>query len=164
MRANGSSLISAFIVAIASVAPATAQGIPELIRAGRYDDAAARLAIAAPDTAEMGGEMLFDHVYQSEFQQGDWESAIRGFVAGKTIPRLNERQRQRFDFWHAVAIVNTVRGEGGEPPDLTREETLARLQEAYDLLVASRDYAVGINQASMAITVARMIDQASQTR
>jgi hypothetical protein len=142
----------------------SAQGIPELIQTGRYDEAAARLAVAAADTAEMGGEMLFDVAYRNEFQQNDWESAIRAFVAGKTIPQLNERQRQRFDFYHAVALVNIVRGDTGNPPELTREETLALLQEAYDLLIVSRAYAVGINQVSMTHTVARMIDQASQAR
>jgi hypothetical protein len=140
-----------------------AQGLEDLVAAGRYEDAAALLADADPQSASIGAELIFNHAYQEDYLAEDWPAAIRGFTAAKRVPHLNERDRQRLDFWHAMALYNSVRTEDREPADLP-PEALPILNEAVDLLIASRDYAAGINMVSMLATVTRAIDAASQPR
>ena len=77
----------------------------------------------------------------------------------QTIPNLSQRQSQRFSFWHGVALRNIVLRDRGT--ELDKKEALAILDEAYELLLQARDYAAGINQMSMSVNVARLIDEIS---
>jgi hypothetical protein len=158
MRATGWSMV-AFLVAALGSAPLAAQDVTELLAAGRYEDAAALLADVGPETAHVGAEMIFERAYETDFQSEDWENAIRGFTAGATVPHLSERQAQRFAFWHGVALRNIVLRDRGT--DLDKAEALAVLDQAYELLLMARDYAAGINQMSMSVNVARLIDEIS---
>ena len=147
------------LVAVMWSAPLAAQDVTELLEAGRYEDAAALLANVGPETAYVGAEMIYERAYETDFESEAWESAIRGFAAGSTIPNLSQRQAQRFFFWHGVALRNIVlRDRGGA---LDKAEALAMLDEAYELLLQARDYAAGINQMSMSVNVARLIDEIS---
>ena len=147
------------LLMLAPVASLGAQGLDELVAAGRYDEAAAALASADPEEAQAGAALIYQHAFSNRFQSGSWAEAIRGFSAARQVPHLNERQRQMFDFWHASALVNTVRGDTIQPPALTAEQKLATLEEAYDLLLVSRDYAAGIDQLGLTWNVGRMIDE-----
>ena len=157
-------LLLALAFVTASAVPLTAQDFTQLLEAERYEEAVALLTDVNLETAYAGAEMLFEHVNANAFRTGAWEVAARGFDAGSEIPRLNERQRQRFDFWHATALVNLVQGDTIQPPALTNDEAIARLEEAYDLLLGSRDYAWGINQSHMVRTVGRMLEERFQAR
>ena len=152
-------LVLTLLPVLAHVSAISAQELDELVAAGRYEDAAAALADAGPEEAQAGATMIYQHAYSNRFQSGAWADAIRGFSAARQVPHLNERQRQMFDFWHASALVNTVRGDTIAPRDLTDTEAVAMLEQAYDLLLAARDYAAGINMSSLSVNVGRMLDQ-----
>jgi hypothetical protein len=157
-------LVLTLLPVLAHVSAISAQELDELVAAGRYEEAAAALADAGPEEAQAGATMIYQHAYSNPFQSGAWADAIRGFIAARQVPHLNERQRQMFDFWHASALVNTVSGDTIQPPRLTNEEAIATLEQAYDLLLSSRDYSWGINMSSMIPTVGRMLDQRLQGR
>jgi len=140
----------------------SAQDVTSLLGAGRYDEAVELLANVAPETAHVGAEMLYERAHAIDFVNGDYESAMRGFVAGKRIPHMSERQRQRFEFWHGATLAAIVRRD--LEADLEPEEAIAMLEEAYVLLVSAREYAGGINQVSMANNVVRLIDELSARR
>jgi hypothetical protein len=151
------------LLATASLAgPLSAQDVTSLLGEGRYEEAVALLADVSPETAYVGAEMVFERAHSVDFESGEYESAMRGFIAGKRIPHMNERQRQRFEFWHGATLVAIVRRD--LEADLEAAEAIPMLEEAYVLLVSARDYASGINQVSMAINVARLIDELSARR
>lgn len=160
----GGTFLAMSIAMTTHVAPVAAQMFTELVAAERYEEAAATLTSASPEEAQAGATQIFEHAYANPFRSGSWSDAIRGFSAARQVPHLNERQRQMFDFWHASALVNTVRGDTIPPPALTPDEEIAMLEQAYDLLLASRDYAAGINMSGLSVNVGRMIDQALQNR
>jgi hypothetical protein len=152
----------ALLATVAFSGTVTAQDVTELLGAGRYEDAVALLANVGPETAPVGAEMLYERAHSTDFQNGDYENAMRGFIAGKRIPHLSERQRQRFEFWHGATLVSIVRRD--LEADLDPAEAIPILEEAYVLLIAAKDYAAGNNQVSMAINVARLIDELSTRR
>jgi len=152
------------LLMLAHAAPLWAQGVDGFVAAGRYEEAAAALADAGPEEAQAGAMQIYEHANREHFRSGAWAEAVRGFAAARRVPHLTERQRQMFDFWHASALVNTVSGDTIQPPRLTNEEAIATLEQAYDLLLSSRDYSWGINMSSMIPTVGRMLDQRLQGR
>jgi len=162
IRTPGRACLVALFAAATLGSPASGQDVTELLGAGRYEEAAALLAGVGPQTAYVGAEMIFERAHGTDYQNGDFANAVRGFTAGATVPHLTERQRQRFDFWHGAALVSIVRRD--LETSLGREEALAMLEEAYMLLLSGKDYAAGIDQSGMAVNVARLINEISAGR
>src|SRR5688572_9639722 len=103
MRARGIVIALGWLGIVAG-SELAAQGLADLVTAGRYEDAAALLANADPQSAGMGAELIFNHAYRDAYLAEDWSRAIRGFTAAKRVPHLNERDWRRLDFWHAMAL------------------------------------------------------------
>ncbi|MGE0161204.1 MAG: hypothetical protein AB7T31_17550 [Gemmatimonadales bacterium] len=118
--------------------PAAAQDLRELVADGRYEDAATSLRDVGPAEARAGARLIFEQVYLREYQAGRFSDAVRGFVAAKQVPYLEEHEREMLDFWHGIALVATVR----ESPAgaLSDDEAAALFDEARALFLASGDY------------------------
>jgi hypothetical protein len=147
---------------LAPSAPVAAQGLDELVAAGRYEDAAASLRDAPSEEAREGAMLIFNHAYQNGFQRGRFEEAVRGFVAAKQVPRLEERHLQMLDFWHGMALYTSLQVPGANA--IPVDEAVAVLEEAEALLIASGDYPRRANLPDIVADVEMLLEMSGRAR
>jgi hypothetical protein len=158
-RLLGTALACLLLAPRASIA---AQGLEELVAAGRYEDAAVTLRDASSDEARAGALLIFNHAYQNGFQQERFVDAVRGFVAAKQVPRLDERVLELLDFWHGMALYTSLQVPAAGA--LSVDEAVAILEEAQALIVASGDYPRRANLPDAVADVELLLEMSGRAR
>jgi hypothetical protein len=155
-------LLRAALACLVLAPPASlaAQGLDELVAAGRYEDAAVSLRNASPEEPRAGAMLIFNHAYQSGFQRNRFDDAVRGFVAAKQVPRLEERYLQMLDFWHGMALYTSLQVPGGNP--IPVDEAVAVLEEAEALLIGSGDYPRRANLPDIVADVEMLLEMSGR--
>jgi hypothetical protein len=143
-------------------APIAAQGLDELVAAGRYEDAALSLRDASPEEARVGAMLIFNDAYQNGFQRDRFDDAVRGFVAAKQVPRLDERVLQMLDFWHGMALYTSLQVPAANA--IPVDEAVAVLEEAEALLTASGDYPRRANLPDIVADVETLLEMSGRAR
>jgi len=143
-------------------APIAAQGLDELVAAGRYEEAAVSLQDASPEEARAGAMRIFNHAYVNGYQRNRFVDAVRGFVAAKQVPRLDERLLQMFDFWHGMALYTSLQVPASNA--LSVDEAVAVLEEAEALLIASGDYPRRANLPDIVADVETLLEMSGRAR
>jgi hypothetical protein len=106
--------------------------------------------------------LIFNHAYQNGFQRGRFEEAVRGFVAAKQVPRLEERHLQMLDFWHGMALYTSLQVPGANA--IPVDEAVAVLEEAEALLIASGDYPRRANLPDIVADVEMLLEMSGRAR
>ena len=134
-------------VAFAALIPAQAhaQSAADLVREGRFDEAAALVVNAGPQERSDVARLIFDQAYTSGHQSGDYEYAIRGFTAGKRLVSMSDPMYEQLSFWHGFALFNAAVREAAAQTLASAELTLPMFEQAMELFASAGDYPARVN-------------------
>lgn len=121
------------------------QSLADLVGAGRFEEAAASLAVASPEEAEAGAELIFREAYSNGFQRRDYTYATRGFIAAKRVPGLTEERGDMLDFWHGFARFQSAIPLAQAQNPAAAQVSLPLFREALVLIEASGGYPASVN-------------------
>jgi hypothetical protein len=133
-------LLAVLLLAIPRAADA--QSIPELIEAGRFDEAAAAAPAAERDQV---ARAIFQRAYVAGHQRQDFDYAVRGYVAAKRLVTPGDAMHDQLNFWHGFALYSAGVDAQAAQTLATAEATLPMFEEALDLFAATGEYPATVN-------------------
>jgi hypothetical protein len=141
MRIAHTALVAALALVAFRPGLASAQDVAQLVADGRLEEAAAMLAGAGQEAADAGATLIFDRAYMVGFQARDYDYAIQGFAAARTVPNLSTDMREQLNFWHGLALFQRTAPQAQAGQDVaTARAALPQFQGARALLAQAGEY------------------------
>lgn len=130
---NGSSSVILAVASLSLLPGLTlAQDSSTLIAAGRFEEAVESLSGADPVEADAAAREILSEVVGG-FEPGDYDYAVRGLVAAKTLPNLSREIMANLDFHHGYLLYSEAIREQDPQTAASAEAALPTFREALAL-------------------------------